>query len=163
MYCSNAWLRKRPKPGRHLPLQGIVGSRGERISTHFLELSDIIAGTEGAVTRALKHQDTNSCTCAKIFGKLRHMASLTAFSLDGFSKVSRATPLSIVRCNTCLTPCFDSVLRHDLMPAVHRQSRQGPSPRENRPTSMMYSPYASTRPQSGSSSAQARLKRSGFG
>src|ERR1700716_1473439 len=56
----------------------------------------------------------SSCTCAKIFGKLRHMASLMAFSLDGFSNVSRATPLSIVRCNTCITPCFGSVLRHDL-------------------------------------------------
>src|SRR3981081_382326 len=56
----------------------------------------------------------SSCTCAKIFGKRRHMASLMAFSLDGFSNVSRGTPLSIVRYNTCITPLLGSVLRHDL-------------------------------------------------
>src|SRR3984893_6574677 len=117
MYCSNAWLRKRPKPSRHPPLQGIVGSCGERIRTHFLELSDVIAGTEGAVTRALKHQDTSSYVILHLRQNLRKAAP------HGF--VDGVQPGRIFECEPSNAPIdcqmqhlhnsmLGSVLRRDL-------------------------------------------------
>src|SRR3981081_2257780 len=128
MYCSNAWLRKRPKPSRHLPLQGIVGSCGERISTHFLELSDIIAGTEGAVTRALTHQDTNRYVILHLRQNLRKAAP------HGF--VDGVQPGRIFECEPSNAPIdcqmqhlhnsmLGSVLRRDLMLQWARPQRAG--------------------------------------